>query len=765
MLFRYPIRLFVYTCGFLTAGNLYVLGTFDFNHNGKSEILKLGGLSAQLEYVELDSDGNHHTLWAYSPNDSTTVIDAKFSDLNNDGLEELIVILRSNNNSDWLKVFEWNGQGFSSNFKSIENGGPGADKIRPANLAASTNTFAVSMSTPSRRVELFTLWLEEGALRQTNRQTQTSLLVNNGYGPVYTGLFSGNGETFVALMSPESNVLKASVFSLSNPGEEIASDILVMNGARVVLGPDIQPFDENKDGREELLVPFSTGEVYALALSDSGLTFTESKLSQSGLFGMKSAAGEVEINNSILARVENGLYDSILDETQAVISDSLLLLVTDTLMLGDTLNLFVLPASTSNFYSFNWRAVPPSGMHFNPDTYQIEWIPTRNHIGVVDVSYALNIRVREELMSGEDELGDTHHMHPILQDHDSSMIILVGDTIKLPEPFVLIPPRFHRIHVTTKDIDENDRFIFEGETPYSTNSVNINDVISIGVSANLSTIKQNKTAAFNFKSSANEPDSLVTLSLIHDLDSNILYTSVSPPQDTIPQSFDPQGLNASLYKFPKYFFEGFPSNLSMDSTKTGALKFLSSDEKISGTVSLSSPLHDQDHDITMSYFGGRPYAIRGDINVKENGFHKTITEIDFESSFTPLWINAWLTPANRDTFIFHSDSIPDTLKAKTDFRSFYSPASKLEMVSPKRPEGDAQPAETTDESETIISEVEIILIDSTKIDITLPDSMVVVPIDSISAHPDSLSLTPEEPVPIARDSIKIPEPEAPSDST
>ena len=169
-------------------------------------------------------------------------------------------------------------------------------------------------------------------------------------------------------MSPEGNVLKTVVVSVSNPVEILASDLLVMHGARVVLGSDIQPFDEDKDGQEELLVPFATGEVYSLSFSDSGLTFTESKLSQSNLFGMKSAAGETEINNTLLSRVESGLHDSILLNPGPAISDSLLLLVTDTLLLGDTLSLFVLPDSASTFYSFNWRITPPSGMLFNPKT-------------------------------------------------------------------------------------------------------------------------------------------------------------------------------------------------------------------------------------------------------------------------------------------------------------------------------------------------------------------------------------------------------------
>lgn len=671
-----------FSLGILLARNLYLFGTFDFNKNGKSEILKLNGLVAPLELVELDDDGKHRTLWSFSPPSSIQIIDAKFSDLNQDDIPELVVAQQGDTSGVWLTVFEWNGVGFSPTKASLVNGVAGEDRIRPANLSAFSNIFAASMSTPTRSATVFSLAMNEGVPEKTNARSHSAPLVSNGYGPLYVGLFTVEGEGYAGLISPEGNVLKASVFSLSNPNETIHSDILVTNGARVILGPDIQPFDENKDGRQELLIPFATGEVYALALSDSGITFTESRLSQSDLFGLKSAAGEVEINQVILSRIESGLYEPSLGIDRSAVDDSLLLLVEDTLMLGDTLNFFLLPDSGSTFFHFNWETTPPPGMRFNPNTYSIEWVPTRDHIGVVDVSYALDIRLKETLVSDMDSFGDTHHIHPVLESHDSSFVMLVGDTITPPEPFILLPARHHRVQVSSKDIMESDRFTFLGETPFSTTSKNTNGVITVGVSANLSTVKQNKSGSFTFQSSAEQPDSIVTLSLIHDLSSNIFYASLYPSADSVAQSFDPEGWQSNLYLYPEYFFEGFPNTMALDSISGGGLALLSSDQKMSGSITISSPLFAQDHGMTLSYYGGRPHAIRGDINVKENGSHKTLTEIDFESAFTPLNISTWLHPVSRDTFVFHADSLPDTLRAKTDYRSFYAPATILENVTP-----------------------------------------------------------------------------------
>ena len=274
-------------------------------------------------------------------------------------------------------------------------------------------------------------------------------------------------------------------------------------------------------------------------------------------------------------------------------------------------------------------------------------------------------------------MGDIHQLAPILKTIQDSTILFIADSTKIPEPLVVLPSMFHGVTVSSKDISDTSRFTFEGEAPFSTKTINNNQLITISVSANLSTIKQNKSGAFNFESDEKRPDSLTTLSLIHDLSSNIFYASISQSKDTLNQSFDPEGWQSGLYEFPEYFFEGFPSNMEMDSQESGGLSLLRSDKVRSGSLELRSPLFSKDHSISISYFGGRPYAVRGKVNVKEDGSHKTITEIDFDSSFEVLGILSSLSPANRDTFIFAHDEIPDTLRASTNYRSFYSPVTIL----------------------------------------------------------------------------------------
>ena len=761
----------VVLCGFLSAEDLYVFGTFDFNQNGRSEIITINRLGTSLDFIELNKDGTHNKIWTFSPQlNSGSIVDAKFSDLNDDGFPELVIIQSNSAENNWIKIFEWNGFDFSTNNNPIINENGEEDKIRPSNLSSLYNVFALSRSSPTRSVEVFDLKITDGASQISDPRTYNNPLVTNGYGPVFAGLFSSADGDFTALISPESNVLKTSVFSVTNPMQPPISELIVTNGARVILGPYIQAFDENKDGIQELLIPFATGEVYLLSMNGDSLSFVESKLSQKGLFNLAVGTNEDEINNMLLARVELGLYDNSPFSFSASLQDSLLMFVSDTLMLGDTLKRPVLPENNAVFYSFNWESVPPEGMVFNPQTNTIEWVPTRGDIGVVDFSYKVDVRIEEEIISGLDDLGDTHQLYPVLKTSIDSTVLLVGDTTKIPEPVVIVPTMFHGVSVTSKDIADSNRFTFEGEAPFSTNTFNKKGLITVGVSADLSTIKQNKSGSFVFKSSQEKPRSLVTLSLIHDLSTNIFYATIAESKDTINQSFDPESWQPEFYEYPEYYFEGFPSTMALDTPNENKLSLLLTNEKKSGTVTLYSPLYAKDHSIELSYFGGRPYALRGNINVKEDGSHKTLTEIDFESSFTPLNIASLLMPANRDTFVFAVDSIPDTLETTINYRSFYSP---VKFIKEKATEDTAAVPEKplAPKNEEIKEKDPLSSISLAPNDGVVPaqtdsvDNNVLVPVDTSSAPVDSLSMAKPIIDPALPDSVKTSPLEMSADST
>ena len=224
----------------LVASNLHVIGTFDFNNNGKSEILKVNGQVAPLEFVELGVSGSHTTLWTYTP-EKGSIVDVQFADINNDQVFELIVIQKNDVEKGWLSVFEWNGFDFSLKGDPFSKANGTTDKVRPSNLTYFEGVFSSAISSPTRSAKIFSLEFVEEKYRVSNSEILSDPIVTNGYGPVYSGIFENETGPIVALISPESNVIKVAVFSLET-GSSI-SDVFSLNGARVVLGPDIQRYD------------------------------------------------------------------------------------------------------------------------------------------------------------------------------------------------------------------------------------------------------------------------------------------------------------------------------------------------------------------------------------------------------------------------------------------------------------------------------------------------------------------------------------------
>ena len=199
----------VFLLPMLYAENLYVFGSFDFNQNGKSEIFKLKTPSSKLEFVEIENDGKHNIVWTYIPdNENKVILDAKFSDINNDNIPEVVIIESNTIDNSWIKIFEWNGYDFSSNNSPITNRDKTVDKIRPSNLAVLNEFFAVSKSSPTRSVTKFSINVNDGIREVVNSNTHINPIVTNGYGPVFTGLFSVADQDYGVLMSPEGNIIK-----------------------------------------------------------------------------------------------------------------------------------------------------------------------------------------------------------------------------------------------------------------------------------------------------------------------------------------------------------------------------------------------------------------------------------------------------------------------------------------------------------------------------------------------------------------------------
>ena len=581
-------------------------------------------------------------------------------------MPELILLLKDALSNGKISVFEWNGSLFSKYNDPMKEAEIDVSIRRPSNIATFEDIVSISASTPSRSAEVFKLTLRNGVLSVSQKMSFTDTLVTYGYGPIFTGIINNQNKISIALISYEDNFLRASLFPLDGYGKTVRStEYKMKEDSRILLGPDILTYNNSNQNSNQILIPFTTNEILNLSLENDNVIILESEFNGQDLFGISPNANDAKISDIVFSRVEKGIYNQVLSSHLSMINDSLSALVEDTLMLGDSLQFKIIDDKNSEFYSFNWKTPPPLDMSFNPNALQIEWKPKREDLGIVDLSFSYEIKLDEKIVSSENELGDTHIIQPILKQIDSSLVILVGDTIIPPQPIVILPKRLHSIKINTKDISDSNRFVFEGETPFSSSSYSENGIVTIGVEVNLSTIKNNKSSLFTMQSTGEPPESIKTLSLIHNLSSNSILTEVKPKGNEDTQSLSPENVSSDYYKYPNYVYEGLSSDgMEIQTINQDTIEILKTDKEISGIILLTSPMYEDDHLYEVSYYGGRPYAIRGDVKINDDSTQTTITEIDFETSFEVANIKSWLVPAIRDTIIINPDSLPDTLKNK-----------------------------------------------------------------------------------------------------
>ena len=74
----------------------------------------------------------------------------------------------------------------------------------------------------------------------------------------------------IAVFSPEGNILKTAIFS-STDGEEITSDLLVLDGMQVLFSPDIWVHDISYNDDQGVLLPYENDQVLMLSFTDSKL--------------------------------------------------------------------------------------------------------------------------------------------------------------------------------------------------------------------------------------------------------------------------------------------------------------------------------------------------------------------------------------------------------------------------------------------------------------------------------------------------------------
>jgi len=609
----------------------YVDGTYDLDGDSLSELLlfydeKDGG---EIRYVEIEKNGNHTLLWSFIATEDVLghISSVKMVDLENDNVPEIVAILRTevrnkNNNTPWLLLFKWEGQTFSPRPMELYGDDLSIGRIRSSNFVVLNNnemttTIGVAFATPLRTGAIFNLNTVGKEIQLMDFRLLESSVVGNGYGKVFIGSFEHKEKNKIVLFTLEANLIKISMYDMldgSNPLQEMFSDVFSLNGAKKLFVPGIMTTDEDKNGNEELLLPFLSGEVLTLSIEDGEMILKPSSFSKKLLFFLNKEANEKEINSLVLARIEAGLYKSSLfpkptevltdeDRPDSFVSNILETTeeVEDSLILGsDSLNLKTEVVSldqTTPAVADAAGEKPPAA-----DT-------------VVEEQF---LRSRSRKTSTPKEEGFAEQ--PLF-------------------------PDYYSVSITLQEERGAVNFSSKGDTVFFVEvDTSLEKIVTHRISLDMGKMPVKTKANFEYKTERLVDAPVTQISLIHDLKTNMLLVSKSPVSSAIPQSFNPEAWDSQLHKYPEYLFDGFPATISMESFDAG-IQFRIEEEaeiaKQTPFIEMVSP-SDPSQKFKLYFKSGDVKSIKSVVKVRKSGSRKTVTRIDFIGEINPIAVHVSL---------------------------------------------------------------------------------------------------------------------------
>ncbi|NOZ75083.1 MAG: VCBS repeat-containing protein [FCB group bacterium] len=677
----------------LEGGRLHVEGTWDLDHDGTSELLKFDRTgSPTLQWVEINQDGSHAPVWTFSLPDDWYgwITDVHPADVDGDGTPELLASFLSmdptlDSSPAWLLLFRWNGTGFDDPVPVVDESESEAP-MRPLSFSVfqtlNQSYIAVAQSAPARQVMLMVLNITDSEAQVIPVLPLQPKALANGVNPLFTRPVKVAGQTQLAIFALEPPLFKLELYDLRSITAPVLEATIAIKPTAQLLGFETLVRDTDGDGNDDLILPLDDDRVFKISLGTDPVTLDSTTYSGKGLFQLDAGSSEFAITQNFISRIEAGLYESLSRlpeppvETESgveedfisayrepVTIDSNAIQVTylDTLEPGDTLRYTVMADSgKGTFHQFRWLDIPPTSARFNPDSLWIEWVPDSLTLGSVSFLFQVDKKIGERLVRSRDLMGETHLVIPITQ----SLVTQLHAFVKVPaewmavaespEDTMLAPPsgreELYSILVITPQKGPEKRYIFDGVPPFSVMVEKIpvegsaTTLLGHHIAADLGGIQRDTQVSFDY-SRTDIPDTAIqTLTLIHDLESNLLTLQLTPPMDTVLQSYQPKLVDPDLSAFPNYFFQGFPSGFSTDSL-TQVLEFPFSDSSqttpTTSSIALTSPTIPP-HTLHLYFNGGDLLAIRGEVKVRDNGMKKTITEIDVTPVFNPLFMNAQL---------------------------------------------------------------------------------------------------------------------------
>ena len=634
-------------------------GLYDLDEDGRKEVLIINGSDRKALLVELKDESFSDTLWSYTLPRGTYFTDVLVIDIDSNGQPDLVATSKlsiDNKNTGWLYVFKGTTSGFSKTPLVAGESGLDIKNIRPLNLSrvkGMPNQISVSFGTPVRKTVILKPNVLNDQLTIDNVQTLSDPLIENGFGHMYSGGFLSEGKSYIAQFSAELNTLKVAIFNVKNNFKHVTTEIVRIGKSRGIIGTEVQAFDNLKKESDGLLIPFRTGEVKILNVSNGKVSLTDSKFSHEDLFLEMKEPNKSNVLDLVDSRIESGFYNRVLTKADYIVSDNYKIpsykpKKIDGPTLVDYLNeagivkrsnrdiKVDIPDQTNDMDSKVWAARASvkieqvdSTLFATKDSVYNNPIPDEdNEVAFHKTIFGPSDSVYT-IATWEDTVRNTLVPEPIdLSNRDESD----DRTIDLYYVMVMTPSK-----------GVKDRYVFDGEAPFG---INVNQIPPMGepthfqhsVSANIKYLRRGNDYDFAYTLKEKVSDSVTTLTMVHDMQTNIIFMSISPGVDSVSQSYQPEAFDPKLFEFPDYFFEGFPTSLGMD-FKDKLIKFSFDDSGDSvnyhGLYLSSTTPSIPSQSLAVFLNEGTLQAIRGEVKVRENGSKKITTEFDISGYLEP----------------------------------------------------------------------------------------------------------------------------------
>lgn len=735
--------------GLTGKGDFHVHGSYDLDKDGHEETLILNTRTSSAVWVEIAKSSAIDTLWSFSLPQEQIFNDAEIVDIDGDGYYEIVAVVDlfpSIKNQAWLYVFPGNVDGFANDPLVLSSESLGFNIVRPSNLSlvpGGSPQLSVAFGATLRQSMVFDIDISDNDISLMNVQMLIAPIISNGYGLVYTGGFTSNGRQYIAVLSPERNQLKTAIFDVGQNFRLIQSSLIQLGHVQHLLGADIQDFQSKRSNKNGLLVPFGSNDVFLLEVDSEETKLFNTSLSGKSAFPILDKKGQPNIRDILSKRLVAEVYTAqpilshnfpssriekeqlspppppLIDEAAtlkpiAIYNDQDLTSLPDGQnevygvinekvdtqvkydSLAPTLGDFLAsvkkeePEESSDI---NRVAVPNMNKEMESVTWADEAGFTQVNLGEYISKETENDSVQSSIPEKDKGLST---FTKTVQEALISTIVDVDTTLDMQSENEI---DLYYVLAMTPASDTKDRYVFDGEAPFG---VAVNQVPPMGkathfqhgVSANLANLKRGESYDFAYSLRDARLDSITTLTMVHDMQTNVVFMSISPTQDSLSQSYQPEAFDPKLFEFPNYFFEGFPTSLDMDFTdKLIRFSFDGLEDSTYQGIYLSSTTPSTpSQSLAVFMDDGILQAVKGEVRVRANGSKKVTTEFDLVGTVEPAVMFSRLI----------QELFPDELKIKllqgaSLEEPLFGPAGKLPKITREPRLPDAEPAQVNPE--------------------------------------------------------------------